>query len=106
PLSSGAAAAKAAKDLVQRLFDRQAWVKEEILGGSGAQRLKHLVHPRDPLQLHADPSDAPELHVLQVLVEASHLRRRAPQLHVDAARDVLGGPAEIHLLADQALLEG
>src|SRR6185312_10024416 len=105
PLPAGAAPAEAAEDLVERLLDRQVRLEEELLRGALAEGAQHLIHALDPPHLDADPRDAPEGDAVEALVQPPHGVGRLAQLHVEAARDVLGRAAEIELLGGEALFE-
>src|SRR5690606_24380475 len=94
-LSAAPPARIATEHLVERFFDGQRRLKEQRLRRAVAQGREHLIHALDALHGDADPGDAAEAHAVEVLIESTHLAFRAAQLDVDAARDVLGGAAQV-----------
>ena len=64
-----------------------------------------MVHPLDPVHLHADGVNAAEGDTVQSLVQTADLRFGAAKLDLDSTRHVFGRPAQIRFLAGESLLE-
>ena len=105
PLCARAATGVAPEDFGEGLFDREARIEEQLLGGAVAECGEHLIHTRLARHLDANAADAAEPHPGQRLVQAPHLGFGAAELHVDPARDVFRGAAEVSLLVPEACLQ-